>query len=214
MIASLRNLTDSAALKAKADEIGATLSSEAFIATLDELMVPADKRKAQQQIAALLSADRAADANSEEKDPNTDTTAADVDVNARRAQLMREYKAMKKARSAAWKAHHTVTEPLRDTLRGLKSLVREIRLGRMRLQEIRQHVLDLHFKKKHAKSANRLVLSDAQLERRRNDYAKGLSLKPSAAECVGVSNAVGSGCYLSTLSRRECVMEGEPLWMA
>jgi len=177
---------------------------------LDELMVPADKRKAQQQIAALLNADRA---DSEEKDPNTDTTDTDDDINARRAQLMREYKQMKKARSAAWKNHQTLTEPLRDTLRGLKSLVREITLGRMRLQEIRQHVLDLHFKKKHAKSANRLVLSDAQLERRQKDYEKGLSLKPSAEECRNVSNAVGSGCYLSTLSRRECVMDGEPLWM-
>merc|ERR1719317_741088 len=53
-------------------EMIATLSDEAFLAALEELMVPADQRKAQQQIAALLNSDAAAD--SEEKDPNIDTT--------------------------------------------------------------------------------------------------------------------------------------------
>ena len=84
-------------------------------------MVPADKCKMQQQIAALLSAD------GDEKE-----TEKERDV---RAQLMKQYNRCTKRGVV-----------LRDTLRELKLLVCEIVLGRMRLQEVRQHVPDLHFR--------------------------------------------------------------------
>ena len=70
---------------------------------------------------------------------------------------------------------------------------------------------DLHFKKKHQKSVNRLVLSEEQLAKRQQMYDDIEA--PKAAACSEITDALGSGCFLSTLSRRECVVDAEPLWI-
>merc|ERR1719229_1698514 len=79
------------------------------------------------------------------------------------------------------------------------------------MQEIRQHILDLHFNKKHAKRISKLVLTDEQLAQRQAAYRKIVA--PSAEECKEIEDEWGSGCYLSTLSKRECVIDAEPLWV-
>ena len=191
----MRNITDPQQLRQKAKEIERELNRELiqkFAYLIDE---PAEKRKMQQQIKALLVV------GDEEKEEDV------KERSARRAALMKEYKKMSKI----WKKHRMIVMPFQQTLSGLKSLVREILLGQVRMQEIRQHILDLHFKKKHQKRIDRLVLSDTQLARRQQMYDRIEA--PKEEDCMDVTDEMGSGCFLSTMSMRECVLDAEPLWI-
>jgi hypothetical protein len=120
---------------------------------------------------------------------------------------MAKYKKM----SAVWKKHRLIVQPFQSTLRGVKALVRDIMVGQVRMQEIRQHILDLHFKKKHKKNVSRLVLSDEQLAARQQMYDDIVA--PKEEDCMEITDGIGSGCFLSTLSKRECVVDAEPLWI-
>merc|ERR1719295_408180 len=154
MLHTLRNITDPQQLKQRAKEIELELEGELIQKFSHLIAEPAEKRQMQQQIKALLVV------GDEQK-------MEDVkERSARRAALMKEYKKMSKI----WKKHKMIVMPFQQTLKGLKSLVREILLGQVRMQEIRQHILDLHFKKKHQKRIDRLVLSDEQLARRQEMY--------------------------------------------
>ena len=200
----LRNITDESELKAKAQEIDQKINRE-LADTFAELLEPAAKRKLQQQIARLLQ-------DAVESNPNADEKAdeqACLEIVQQRADLMREYR--RQHRRGVWNKHRSLLKPFQETLSGLKALVREILAGSARMQEIRQHILDLHFKKKHAKKVDRLVLSEAQLEKRQQMYDEIEA--PTESECADVTDARGSGCFLSTLSRRECVLDAEPLWI-
>ena len=125
----------------------------------------------------------------------------------KRAELMKKYKQMNKL----WKKHRQVVTSFQNTLASVKQLVREIILGQIRLQEIRQHILDLHFRKKHAKRIEKLVLTDEQLAKRQEIYDQ-IEL-PQEKDCQNITDEIGTGCYLSTLSKRECVLDGDPLWI-
>jgi len=195
MLHSLRELTDAQALRAKAQEIDSALNNE-FAAAFAELTAgPPEKRELRQQIASLVSGD---------KELDDEEFAA---VSARRAALMARYKKMQ----GVWKQQQSAVAPLQSTLRGLKALVREIVVGRVRTQELRQHVLDLHFKKKHESRFSKLVLTDEQLARRQREYSAVAA--PRFEDCRDIADEAGSGCFLSTLSRRECVLAAEPLWI-
>jgi len=195
MLHSLRNITDPDVLRAKAAEIQNALDNE-LKETFDELTAePADKRKLQQKIKALLVMDE------EQKEEDMKAAAAE------RAVLMKEYKKM----HSVWKQHKAKVLPFQNTLRGIKSLVREIMVGQVRMQEIRQHILDLHFRKTHQKRIDKLILSDEQLAERQRIY--DAIEAPKEEDCKDISNEMGSGCYLSTLTKRECVVEAEPLWI-
>merc|ERR1712130_276523 len=88
-----------------------------------------------------------------------------------------EYKTM----SRVWKKHRSVVHSFQCTLSSLKKLVREINLGNARLQELRQHILDLHFNKNHAKRIERLVMTDNQLAQRQKKYEQIKA--PTIEEC-------------------------------
>merc|ERR1712130_568651 len=55
------------------------------------------------------------------------------------------------------------------------------------------------------------VMTDNQLAQRQKKYEQIKA--PTIEECKNISNGYGSGCYLSTLTKRECVMDAEPLWV-
>ena len=109
---SLRNITDTHLLKAKAQEFDRTLNRDLALA-FAELLEPAAKRKLQQQIARLLLD------GDEQKVEEQDIQA----MAKRRAELMSEYR--KQKQSGVWKQHKFLVQPSQDTLRGVKSLVRE-----------------------------------------------------------------------------------------
>merc|ERR1719471_2531523 len=160
---------------------------------------PAEKKKLQKQIKALLVVQQQQQEEQIEQDLRKKSK--------QRAALMKQYKTM----NQIWKQHRRLVAPFMHTLASLKEVVREIILGRTRMQEIRQHILDLHFNKVHAKRVSKLVLTDDQLAQRQAAYRKIVA--PSAEECKEIDDGWGSGCYLSTLSKRECVIDAEPLWM-
>lgn len=92
----------------------------------------------------------------------------------------------------------------------VRQLCRDV-IGGTKLLEIRQHILDLHFKAKHAKYAERLVLSDADLDRREARYQR--IQKPDPAQLQDLSDDSSSGCFLSTLSLREIAADADSLWI-
>merc|ERR1719361_646743 len=96
-----------------------------------------------------------------------------------------------KAKSKEWKKFNAATLPFKQTLSGLKSLVREIMMGQVRMQEIRQHILDLHFRKTHQRRIDKLVLSEEQLKKRQEKYD---AIKaPKDSDCMNLSDDRGSG---------------------
>ena len=191
----MRNITDPQQLKQKAKEIEQELNGELIQKFALLIGEPPEKLQMQQQIKALLIA------GDDEKEQDV------KELIARRAALMKEYKKMSKI----WKKRKAIVMPFQQTLSGLKSLVREIMVGQVRMQEIRQHILDLHFKKTHQKRANRLALSDEQLAKRQQMYDDIEA--PEERECMDITDEMGSGCFLSTMTRRECVGDAEPLWI-
>jgi len=197
MLHTLRNITDAETLRATAREFDRELNSERTLETFSRITAePAEKRNLQQKISALLTVDE------EQKEQDMKAVAV------RRAALMKEYKKMHRV----WKEHKAVVVRFQSTLRSVKSLTREIVLGQVRVQEMRQHILDLHFKKKHQKRFNKLILSEEQLAQRQRQY-DDIEKMPEGERCLDVTDEAGSGCFLSTLSKRECVVDAEPLWI-
>ena len=198
MLHTLRNITNAQELELKAKEIESELQNE-YIKIFESITAePVEKQKLQNEIKELLVMKEGADGDDEKSAEN---------VVARRAELMKRYK----QRNRMWKQHRRVVCSFQDTLACLKNLVREIILGQVRMQEIRQHVLDLHFAKKHAKRLSKLVLTDEQLASRQAKYDDIET--PTEEDCKDIDDEVGSGCYLSTLSKRECVLDADPLWI-
>jgi len=195
MLHSLRNITDPHALRERAKEIEHTLKDEVIESFAQLTAEPVEKRKLQQKIRTMLMVDE------EQKEQDMQALAEE------RAVLMKEYK--KKQR--VWKQHRIKVQPFQNTLSGLKKLLREIMVGQVRMQEIRQHILDLHFRKTHQKNINRLVLSDEQLADRQRKY--DAIQAPKEEDCMDITDDTGSGCFLSTMTRRECVVDAEPLWI-
>eukprot|EP01084_Bolivina_argentea_P251173 421158_1 len=188
MLYVLRNICDGEKLKIKAKEIENELNND--YNKIFELITsePIEKQKLQNEIKKLLSVNN------------------EIDIKYR-ADLMKKYKQMNRL----WKKHRTVVTTFENTLSCVKTLVREIILGQVRMQEIRQHILDLHFRKTHARRISRLVLTDSQLAKRQEIYAD-IEL-PQKENCISITNEIGTGCYLSTLSKQECVLYGDPLWI-
>eukprot|EP01084_Bolivina_argentea_P119944 212648_1 len=147
MLYTLRNITDAQKLKIKAKEIENELNNKYVEIFKIITAEPAEKIKLQNEIKQLLTVTIAND------DDNIEY------ISKRRAKLMKEYKKMNKN----WRKYHGVIKIFQHTLASLKALVREIILGQVRIQEIRQHILDLHFRKKHAKRMEKLILTDEQL---------------------------------------------------
>ena len=81
------------------------------------------------------------------------------------------------------------------------------------MQEIRQHILDLHFSKKHANRLTKLILNGEQLLKRQALYDKAQATVLGEDELKQVTDEVGSGCFLSTMSLRDCSEDCEPLWL-
>jgi len=197
MLHTLKQITDAQKLKAKAKEIEQELESK--YADIFKVITaePMEKMALQNEIKQLLLVDN----------QSTDDGEAAMRMSQRRAKLMKQYKEMHKH----WRKSSVIIRQFQQTLASLKTLVREIILGQVRIQEIRQHILDLHFRKKHAKRMEKLILSDEQLARRQQMYDR--IVMPTEQECTDITDEIGSGCYLSTLSLREVAMEGDSLWM-
>ena len=96
----------------------------------------------------------------------------------------------------------------------IKTLIREITIGQVRIQEIRQHILDLHYKKSHSKRIKQLILTNDQILSRQAAQQQALkNYLPTMDECKELTNEFGTGCYLSTMTLKEVVLDGEPLWI-
>eukprot|EP01083_Nonionella_stella_P013772 38730_1 len=196
MLHTLRNITDAHQLKMKAQEIEKELNHKYAQILKSVTAKPADKIKLQNQIKQLLSVD-----------PHHTCDGDENTISKRRAQLMKQYKKMNKS----WRKYNAICGAFQNTLASVKSLVREIILGQVRMQEIRQHILDLHFRKKHAKRMEKLILTDEQLTKRQEMY-DNIAI-PTEMECEDITDEIGTGCYLSTCSFREIAVEGDSLWM-
>lgn len=200
MLFQLRTITNAETLKNKAKEIENELNGQYLKIFESVTAEPAEKKKLQNEIQELLVVSHE---NNGDDEKNEDLNK----MRLRRAELMKRYKQMNRI----WKKHRRVIFSFQNTLSCLKSVVREIILGQTRMQEIRQHILDLHFNKKHEKRISKLVMTDDQLAQRQAQYDQIEA--PKEEDCKEISDEVGSGCYLSTLSKRECVMDADPLWI-
>lgn len=113
----------------------------------------------------------------------------------------------------SWKGHKATVSKFTATLKALKDLLAEITTGQTRMQEIRQHILDLHFSKKHANRMTKLILNDEQLAKRQALYDKAQATELGEDELKALSDEVGSGCFLSTMTRRDCAEDCQALWL-
>ena len=204
MLHTLKNITNPEKLKIKAKEIENELDNKYVEIFKTITAEPTEKTKLQNEIKQLLSVKN--NGTSKSNDDNKSTDDGD-DISKRRAVLMKRYKQLNKE----WRKRYGIIRVFQNTLASLKTLVREIILGQVRIQEIRQHILDLHFRKKHAKRMEKLILTDEQLRIRQEMYDK--IVIPTEEDCKDITDEIGTGCYLSTLSFREVAEEGDSLWM-
>jgi len=70
-------------------------------------------------------------------------------------------------------------------------------------QSIRQHVVNLHFKGRAAKRAEKLAMDDSQLQQR-DEFIQSIkeSNQPTEKEVENITDDIGSGCFLSCLSNK------------
>eukprot|EP01084_Bolivina_argentea_P061062 111597_1 len=192
MIRTLRNIQDESSLKEEAKRIEDALST--FAATFVQITAqPAELAQLEGELQRLLNSNN----NNEEQDAIED-----------RVLKLKHYKKVR----ASWKGHRVIVNQFNNTLKALKDLLREILTGATRMQEIRQHILDLHFSKKHAKRLNKLILTDEQLMKRQQMYDNIRGLEET--DDIGdLSDELGCGCFLSTMTLKECAMDGQALWL-
>eukprot|EP01084_Bolivina_argentea_P054254 99517_1 len=139
MINALRNIQDEKLLKIEAEKIDILLQKYETI-FVEITAQPGELSKLENELVGLLN-------------------NCNNDQIEERATTLKHYK---KVRSS-WKGHRLIVNQFNATLSSLKELLREILTGKTRMQEIRQHILDLHFSKKHAKRMNKLILTSEQL---------------------------------------------------
>lgn len=213
MLNILKNITDGRKLKEKCIMIENTLKNKEKLFENVISAEPEDKIKLQQKIKQYLelkSSETQSETKTESKTDTTTTASASSTSSLERAKLMREYKRL----NNKWKEYRRRVLPFQTTLKSLKELIKEIMIGKVRIEEIRQHILNLHYTKKHTKRINKLILTDEQLEYRQELYQQTLKYyKPRPIDCEYFSNEFGSGCYLSTFTFKELALDGDPLWL-
>jgi len=126
----------------------------------------------------------------------------------RRAELMKAYRVMAESGSSA--RMKTLAEETSILLSKLKKVNHSILVGE-RLEEIRRHIVDLHYKAKHAKNVERLMMTDAEIMRR--EKRKKAAILPSEEEIANLDDSDGSGCFLQTTSLKEIAADGDMLWL-
>eukprot|EP01084_Bolivina_argentea_P133555 235689_1 len=127
-----------------------------------------------------------------------------------RIKTMKLYKDLQKQ----WKTYNKVKTDFISTLKTLREILQDILTGSKRMKEIKQHILHLHFSKKHAKRMNKLILTSEQLIMRQEMYDNiQIDLKLKEENIINLSNELGSGCFLSTMTLKDCALDGQSLWL-
>ena len=79
------------------------------------------------------------------------------------------------------------------------------------VENIRKHILDLQFTTRAAMRIEDFVMTEEELAKRELEYQNA----PSATEeeVANISDEYGSGCFLSTYSFRDIVLDQDTLWI-
>jgi len=119
-----------------------------------------------------------------------------------------------KIRVRAAKVHGDAHAEFMQVKAEVDELLKMILCDNRRLEEIRQHVVALHFSRGAAKRANRLAMDEEQLRKRDAFIRKKKNAnKPEEKQIADLSDDIGSGCFLSCISLRECAADCDSLWI-
>jgi len=100
---------------------------------------------------------------------------------------------------------------LQEQINEVTILFKEVLIDQARVENIRKHILDLQFTTRAAMRIEDFVMTEEELAERERKYEN----IPAATqeEVEKVSNDLGSGCFLSTYTFRDIVLDQDTLWI-